>query len=59
MRFDVRKGNIGGTISKLELKSGKVFAVVDGLNSFEGYPYFSRYSVEVVEEDDKFVVSVK
>ena len=59
MSFEVRKGNIGGSVSKIELKDGKIFAVVDGLSSFEGYPYFSRFSVSVVEEGDKFVVKIK
>ena len=59
MSFEIWKGNIGGGVSKLELRGRRVYAVVDGLTSLEGYPYFSRYSVEVVEEGGKFVVSIK
>jgi hypothetical protein len=59
MSFEVMKGNTGGIVSKLWVNGGRVYVVVNGLNSFEGYPYFSRYSLEVSDEGDKFVVMVK
>ena len=58
MSFEIQKNNIDGVVHGIEIKEGKVFVSVAGLSSFEGYPYFSRYSVRVREEDYKFVVSV-
>ena len=58
MSFEIEKNNLDGFVSGVEIKDGRVFVEVAGLNSFEGYPYLSRYEVGVVEEDDKFVVSV-
>jgi len=58
MSFEIRKNNLNGVVSGIEIKEGKVFVEVAGLNAFEGYPYFSKYLVRVVEKDDKFVVSV-
>ena len=59
MSFEIEKRNINGVVSLVEIKEGRVFVRVEGLNAFEGYPYFSRYFVSVEELDDKFVVSVR
>ena len=59
MSFEVMKGNLNGRVNKLEVKEGKVFVAIEGLGSFGGYPYFSRYDVSVSEDDAKFVVSVR
>ena len=59
MSFEIEKNNFNGYVSGVEVKEGRVFVEVAGLNAFKGYPYFSRYGVSVEEEDDKFVVSVK
>ena len=59
MSFGIRKINLNGAVSKVELREGRVFVSVAGLAGFEGYPYFSRYSVSVVEEEDKFLVEIK
>ena len=59
MSFEIEKNTFNGVVSGVEIKEGKVFVEVDGLNAFKGYPYFSRYAVGVVEDDDKFVVSVR
>lgn len=59
MSFEIRKNNLNGFVSLVEVKDGKVFVSVAGLNAFAGYPYFSRYSVSVEEEAGKFVVFVK
>ena len=56
--FEVRKANLEGLVGGVSVKDGKVHIVVDGLASVRGYPYFSRYSVDVEEVSDKFVVSV-
>ena len=58
MSFEIEKSNFNGAVSGVEVKDGMVFIGVDGLNAFEGYPYFSKYNVVVVEEEGKFVVRV-
>jgi len=58
MSFSVAKVNINGLIDSVEVRDGRIFVKVDGFISSRGYPYFSRYDVEVVEEEDKFVVKV-
>lgn len=59
MSFEIAKNNVNGIVQKVEVKEGKIFIMVGGLGSFKGYPYFSRYSVSVREEESKFVVSVR
>jgi hypothetical protein len=58
MSFEIDKINIYGKINSMELNNGKVLIGVEGLSSKKGYPYFSRYSVNIREESDKFVVIV-
>lgn len=59
MSFEVPKKNLHGFIQKIELGNGKIFVAVEGLFSIEGYPYFSRYQVNVIEEDNKFIIKVE
>ena len=59
MSFEIEKKNFNGFVSGVEIKEGKVFVEVAGLNAFAGYPYFSKYSVGVVEEESKFIIFVK
>lgn len=59
MSFGVEKVNVKGLIDDVEIRDGRVFVKVDGFPSFKGYPYFSRYDVNVESEGDKFVVYVK
>ena len=35
------------------------YFLIEGYDSFVGYPYFSKYSVSVAEEGDKFVVKIR
>jgi len=60
MSFEIPRENLNGNVSLVEVRAGRVFVVVDGFVSLEGYPYFSKYFVEVVEGGgkDKFVVRV-
>lgn len=59
MSFEIERNNINGVVQKIEIKEGKIFIMVGGLGSFKGYPYFSKYSVSVREEENKFIVSVR
>lgn len=58
MSFGVMKVNVKGLVDSIEVRDGRVFAKIDGFPSFQGYPYFSRHSVSVSDEGDKFVVHV-
>jgi len=53
------KKNTNGYVSDVEFARGRVYVAVAELGSLKGYPYFTKYSVSVAEEDDKFVVSVR
>ena len=57
--FEIDKKNFAGSVDDVEIKNGRVFVSVAGLPAGNGYPYFSKYSVGVVEEDGKFVVTVR
>ncbi len=59
MEFWVEKKTFNGVIQKIEVKGGKVFVAVDGLPSLKGYPYFSKYVVDVKDDGGKFKVVVK
>jgi hypothetical protein len=58
MSFKVQRRQQSGTIDDLAVKEGKVFAKVSGLNSLDGYPYFTRYRVEVTKNPLFFEVKV-
>jgi len=59
MSFEVLKGNVKGVIQEIEIEDGRVYVKIDGLRSARGYPYFSKYSVSVTEEESKFIVRIK
>ena len=59
MSFEIRKINVNGFVSDVGVKNGRVFVVVDGFSSIDGYPYFSKHSVSVVEEEGKFRVEIR
>ncbi|MBT3578082.1 hypothetical protein HN499_04720 [archaeon] len=64
--IDVPTVNRNGVIGNVVLSGGKVFVTVNGLSSTNGYPYFSKYDVDVIFRegegdsaiDDKFVIGV-
>lgn len=59
MSFEVDKMNLNGKISELKVSGGRVYVAVAGLDSADGYPYFSPYGVSVEETTDKFIVKVE
>ena len=59
MEFEIKKMNINGLVENIRVEDNKVFIKVEGLSSVKGYPYFSRYSVNVKEDEDKFAVIIK
>ena len=59
MEFEIKKMNINGIIENVKVEDNKVFIKAEGLSSVKGYPYFSRYSVSVREDEDKFVVIIQ
>ena len=58
MSFEIDKLHFDGVVHSIEVRGDKVFVTIDGLASSSGYPYFSKYSVKVADEGDKFVVGV-
>jgi hypothetical protein len=58
MEFVIPKKNTGGFIYSMELREGNIFIGIDNFKSLKGYPYFSRHSVDVRDEEFKFVVSI-
>ncbi len=59
MSFSVNRLNMNGQINGLKIENGKVLALIDNLKFSKGYEYFSKYSVSVVEKEDRFVVNVR
>jgi len=57
--ISVFKNNKYGRIDDLHVKEGKVYASVDGLAISKGYPYFTKYSVSVDLDGDKWYVRIK
>ncbi|MCK4997336.1 hypothetical protein KAS08_03450 [Candidatus Pacearchaeota archaeon] len=58
MSFEISKINVNGIINKVNIEGGKIFISIDGLSSFEGHSYFSRYDVKVIDEKGKFLVVI-
>ncbi len=48
----------GGTIGNIELKQGRVFVYIAGQGFSKGYPYFSRYDVSLVKEEDRYLIKI-
>jgi len=59
MEFIVEKQNPSGIVQEVRLNDGKIFVDVGTLKSLAGYPYFSLYSVRVIEEEFIFKVVVE
>lgn len=58
MGFEILKVNAEGLVGNVRVENGRIFISVDGLASFKGQPYFSKYKVSVLKEPDKFVVRI-
>lgn len=58
MSFSVNKINMKGQIQNIEIKDGKIFAYVDGLTYSKGYPYFTKYNVQVTSDTTKFTITL-
>ncbi|MCR4285126.1 MAG: hypothetical protein NUV97_03740 [archaeon] len=56
--FSIEKLQFNGYIEEVNVKEGKVYVNIDGLPSGKGYPFFSPYPVEVIEEENKFVIFI-
>jgi hypothetical protein len=59
MKFSINRLSTNGNINRVRVEGGRIFVDIDGLLSLKGYPYFSKYSVSVVEHSDKFVIEVR
>ena len=59
MTFIVNKANVNGVINNLEVKEGKIFAYIGSQTFSKGYPYFTKYNVNVEKQEDKFLIRIK
>lgn len=59
MSFEISKNNLNGAIKNIELKEWKVHIEIESLSSLKGYPYFTKYSAEVEETQNKFIIKIK
>ncbi len=55
----VYKAQMKGTIENIELKNGRIFVYIGNTKITKGYPYFSKYGVEIEGEPDKFLIKIK
>jgi len=55
----IYKKNNDMIVNSVEIKNSNVYINIDGLVSISGYPFFSKYTVYVVEEEDSFNIIVK
>jgi hypothetical protein len=59
MSYNIYKSNRNGVIWKMEIINNKIFAYPGKLQYTEGYPFFTRYDVDLEEKEDRFVISIK
>ncbi|MFZ5955635.1 MAG: hypothetical protein ACOYT4_04365 [Nanoarchaeota archaeon] len=53
------KDNMNGYISAINIKQNKIFVYIDGLTYSRGYNFFTKYSVEKDEDENKFYIYIK
>lgn len=45
-------------VSKIEVKDGRIFSFVEGIGFSRGYPYISKYNLNVQDSGDKLILRV-
>lgn len=55
----LEKVYLSGNVEKIILQGGKVYVSINGLSSANGYPYFSKYNVDLREEKDHWIINIK
>ena len=53
--------NLNGEISNIRIDNYKIFIDVNGFESTNGYPFFSKYGVSVSKDEpqNKFIIKIK
>jgi len=59
MTIEISRVNMNGIINNIEVKDGKVFVYVSGLVISKGYPFFTKYNVELNNDKDNFYIKIK
>lgn len=59
MSYIVYKSNRNGVIWKMEIKDNKILAYPGKLQYTKGYPFFTRYNVQIETKEDRFVINIK
>jgi hypothetical protein len=59
MSYQIYKASRNGVIWKMEIKDNKIFAYPGKLQYAKGYPFFTRYAVDIETKEDRFVITIK
>ena len=54
----VAKKNKNGEITNLEIRNGRVFVYVDRQSYSKGYAFFSKFNVELKEDDENYYINI-
>lgn len=57
--LSVFKTNNWGIISEVKIEKGKLFVSVDGASLSRGYGFFTKYSVSVDSDEQRFYIRIK
>ena len=58
MIFKIPKVNRNGVVNSIEIRDGRIFAYISGLSVSKGYPYFTKYNIELNSDVDYFYIKV-
>ncbi len=58
MIFKIPKVNRNGVVNSIEIRDGRIFAYISGLSVSKGYPYFTKYNLELNSDVDYFYIKV-
>jgi len=59
MDFYVSKTNLAGVVNKVFIGNNRIFVYVDNLAMSKGYPYFTKYKVDVEGTQEGFFIRIR
>lgn len=59
MDFSVKKLNLNGQITNMQISKGRVFAYVDNQQVSSGYPFFTKNLVGIKDNGDSYLITVR
>ncbi len=54
----VKKAYMNGGITDLEIKEGRIFVYVDNQGYSKGYPYFTKYNVNLELDSENYYLKI-